>query len=203
MKIDKIVTSTIEQEAQFIGMTLLSKEEYKLYAENIPAVNFWWWLRSPGNLSNRASIVGIVGCLDDYGNVYDTIGSVRPALFLNPLFSSLEVGDKFKFYNHNWTMIANEYALCDEAFCKMKFRKNRQEENANIYNTSGIKEYLDSEWAKMKDDKEQPTVDIVPIVRCKDCMFWHDDGIITTCDVNIGHGFAKNWFCADGKRKEK
>lgn len=40
------------------------------------------------------------------------------------------------------------------------------------------------------------------LVRCKDCKYWHDDGIMTTCDKNIGHGFPSDYFCADGERRK-
>lgn len=43
---------------------------------------------------------------------------------------------------------------------------------------------------------------LVEIVTCKDCKHWHDDGIMTTCDKNIGHGFPKDYFCAESEGKE-
>ena len=49
-----------------------------------------------------------------------------------------------------------------------------------------------------------PTIDAVPIVRCKDCK--HRDPEDGRCDS--GHGIRWNlprpddWFCADGERKE-
>lgn len=43
---------------------------------------------------------------------------------------------------------------------------------------------------------------LVEIVTCKDCKYWHDDGIMTTCDKNIGHGFPRDHYCADGERRE-
>ena len=46
-----------------------------------------------------------------------------------------------------------------------------------------------------------PTVDAVEVVRCKDCRFWHNDGIMTTCDRLFGNGYEANWFCANGERK--
>ena len=46
--------------------------------------------------------------------------------------------------------------------------------------------------------EEQPK----ELVRCKDCKHWHDDGIITTCDKNVGNGFKADWFCADGEPKD-
>ena len=43
---------------------------------------------------------------------------------------------------------------------------------------------------------------LVEIVTCKDCKHWHDDGIMTTCDKNIGYGFPQDYFCADAERRE-
>lgn len=47
-----------------------------------------------------------------------------------------------------------------------------------------------------------PTVDAVPVVRCRDCRFWHNDGIMTTCDRMIGNGYEANFFCANAERKD-
>ena len=46
-----------------------------------------------------------------------------------------------------------------------------------------------------------PTVDRPEIVRCKDCKFWNNDGIITTCEKHIGNGYPGDWFCADGEHR--
>ena len=43
---------------------------------------------------------------------------------------------------------------------------------------------------------------LVEIVTCKDCKYWHDDGIMTTCDKNIGNGLPRDYFCADGERRK-
>lgn len=40
------------------------------------------------------------------------------------------------------------------------------------------------------------------IVTCKNCKYWHDNGISSTCDKNIGHGFPEDYFCANGERKQ-
>lgn len=62
------------------------------------------------------------------------------------------------------------------------------------------------------------TVDAVPVVRCKDCEHWHED--IGGCDIHShfqsSNGefchpwessdwkmFTPDYFCADGKRREK
>lgn len=50
--------------------------------------------------------------------------------------------------------------------------------------------------------KDAPTVDVVSVVRCKDCKYGID------WDGRLGckwHGFYQtepNWFCADGERSE-
>ena len=45
----------------------------------------WWWLRSPGNLSDDAANVRNVGTILIYGDsVISVAGGVRPALWLNP-----------------------------------------------------------------------------------------------------------------------
>lgn len=43
---------------------------------------------------------------------------------------------------------------------------------------------------------------LVEIVTCKDCKHWHNDGIMTTCDKNIGHGFPSDYFCADTEKRK-
>lgn len=46
-----------------------------------------------------------------------------------------------------------------------------------------------------------PTVDAVPITRCKDCK-WYDAEL--HCKLNgFGCGMSPDWFCADGKKEEE
>lgn len=46
------------------------------------------------------------------------------------------------------------------------------------------------------DEDISPTVDAVPVVRCKDCK--HYMTIHCTCD---GCCISPDWFCADGERR--
>ena len=52
----------------------------------------------------------------------------------------------------------------------------------------------------------QPTVDVVPVVRCKDCKYRRGDGFCKKYQRNIDGSttmwFApdNDWFCADGER---
>lgn len=43
------------------------------------------------------------------------------------------------------------------------------------------------------------TVDAVPVVRCKDCFFYHDD---CSCGLNGGTGWAPDDYCSHGTPKE-
>lgn len=49
-----------------------------------------------------------------------------------------------------------------------------------------------------------PTVDAVPVVRCKDCKWFRDsNGIDGFCYCDrIYRRCGTHWFCADGERKE-
>lgn len=44
---------------------------------------------------------------------------------------------------------------------------------------------------------DAPTVDAVPVVRCRDCEHWDD----TWCDINEDY-FEDDDFCSYGERKE-
>ena len=54
----------------------------------------------------------------------------------------------------------------------------------------------------------QPTTDVVEVVRCKECKYWHREihnGIeyfnYSSCDLNH-YGDGHNFYCADGERKD-
>lgn len=53
----------------------------------------------------------------------------------------------------------------------------------------------------LRSEKECPTVDAVPVVRCKDCIFrGKDNGNAVYCMVlNIFR--VKDFYCADGERR--
>ena len=50
--------------------------------------------------------------------------------------------------------------------------------------------------------KEQPTVDAVPVVRCRECRWRHDDSStmwLPCMEIKT----SDDWFCADGERRTK
>lgn len=56
--------------------------------------------------------------------------------------------------------------------------------------------------AMLDNIKDAPTVDAVPVVRCKDCRFGiaHKYGIY--CPL-LAYTRPGDWFCANGERKRK
>ena len=48
---------------------------------------------------------------------------------------------------------------------------------------------------------EAPTIEAVPVVRCGECIYWHEHEWYNTCDKHIGHGFVDDYFCKDGERR--
>jgi hypothetical protein len=56
-----------------------------------------------------------------------------------------------------------------------------------------LKDIISDTWVIDRID-EQPTVDAVPVVRCRDCQY---RGSTAECLER-----DDDWFCADGKRRE-
>lgn len=46
-----------------------------------------------------------------------------------------------------------------------------------------------------------PTVDAVPVVRCKDCIYWYDGMCGRYCTLDQKE-HSESYYCADGERKD-
>ena len=149
MEIMKHVVIKESQDIQIKEVTLLSREEYNANIDLIPPANGWWWLRSPGSRQYYAAFVDICGSLNYYSYVSDDRGGVRPALRICNPYSSLVPGDKFDLAGHVWTVISDELALCDESIGETSFRFDTNASDANIYEKSDIRIWLEN-WAKEK-----------------------------------------------------
>ena len=57
----------------------------------------------------------------------------------------------------------------------------------------------------VSDIKNAPTIDAVPVVRCKDCIHSYDDlcGLCCTCGLYVDCVVQPEFYCADGKKKGK
>ena len=150
MNIRKEIVSHENLGVNFLGLTLLSKEEYSEIKGFLPSPEFyWWWLRSPGQEN------GCVLSVDCYGGFRSVgagvVGAVRPALILSPDSTNLELGDKFEFFGKNWLVVSEKYALCSEFLSPMVFREKWRVTNASNYEKSDIKKYLDELWEEWKN----------------------------------------------------
>lgn len=145
MKVEKYVKESCE--INIDGITLLSIEEYEACKQYIPLLSRWWWLRSPGSSSKSASGV------NDHGRVYSdgyyvnsNIVVVRPALKISNLeASNLQIGDKFRLFDYDWTVISEEYALCDGSIGNHCFRMDYTAEDAIVYEASDVKRFVE-DW---------------------------------------------------------
>lgn len=140
MKVKKQVTGYVETSIEVTDISILSANEYKTAEKNIPLVNGWWWLRSPGDGAHSAVCVRPSGDICDCG-CHD-IGGVRPAIRINPKYVDLQIGDKVQLEGCTLTYISEGILLCDYIMIKMPFRKDWDAKDANCYEASDIAAYL-------------------------------------------------------------
>ena len=55
-----------------------------------------------------------------------------------------------------------------------------------------------SKYKVAYSDEMPPTVDAVPVIRCKDCMWWHEHG-----QYGCSHDFGADDYCSKAERKEE
>lgn len=118
---------------------LLSTEEYEKYKDKIPTINCWWWLKSPGNLSNHIACVRTDGSISNLGNYVDGDDvAVRPALrFSAP---STTIGERKLFFDFPWVVIDKGLAIAE-----VPIGFHRFDVESNDYEKSEIRKFL-FEW---------------------------------------------------------
>lgn len=126
---------------------LLTREERKCTFEGRPCD---WWIRTPCDSTHYVYTVdGVSGeILSDDGDYWvDDWACVRPALKLFGCWRSrgFDVGDMLDFCGYKFKIISNEYALCENAVDCKPFRTAADADDANIYEASDMKDYVD-EW---------------------------------------------------------
>lgn len=134
---------------EITGITLLAAEEARALPGDIRSIGKSWWLRSPGYYDYYAEFVYSDGLVCQIGDFVHFEHGVRPALVFNPESSNLSEGDHFEAAGHTWTVIAKNKALCDGIIGKCAFRANYRTVNANNFETSDIKKFLDK-WFEQK-----------------------------------------------------
>ena len=146
MKVDKIIKKIQKVDVNISEITLLSVEEYEKYIDNIPKYDEWWWLRSPGNDSYYAAVIDGDGSVCYGGDgVGDDDDAVRPIIILQS--NNFQIKDNFILAGHIWTLIDNDKAICNDGIGNTYFRRNWQASDANDYEVSDIKKWLEN-WAK-------------------------------------------------------
>lgn len=143
-------------------ITLLSKEEYKQNEDIIPLINVeGWWLRSHSkHYANDIHFIwGEDGEIDSYGLVAEKALAIRPALQISKSMS-LTPGDKLEIFGKSWTVLNDNLVLCDTAINNMLFRKDYNISDANNYETSDIKTYLDN-WLNKELEKNGYTAKLI------------------------------------------
>ena len=140
---------------QIQSATLLSVEEYEKYRKMIPPVKEDWWLRSQGYYDTSAAFVhGVNGLVLSCGDLVLRRFGVRPALrILNP--ESLMPGDKFAFGGQTFTYLGEGLAICDDIVKKCAFRKDWGALDANNYEKSDVKAYVENWFEKAKEKETE------------------------------------------------
>lgn len=147
MKVKKIITVTKSVDFDIVSATLLTVQEAKqLPQEILTAAHDSWWLRSPGDEDRYAACVfGEDAHIYDDGEYVDMRLGVRPVIIFKS--SELGVGDKFKAFDYEWTVISSNMALCNNVIGRSPFCKAWKASDANDYEKSDIKEYVDNWFA--------------------------------------------------------
>lgn len=138
-----------EETVRITDISLLSTSEYKKLKKRIKPLkvvcdkhrsinDYSWWLRTKTSYEECYPTV-----LKD-GSIYDKNPewckrAVRPVV---KVITSLNIGDKFQWKNHVWTVISDKYALCDDA---ISYKPINSENNRNLeFAISDLKKYLKS-----------------------------------------------------------
>ena len=125
---------------------LLSEEEYLHYKKGIPVISTWWWLRSPGNLSDDAALVGGDGSVNRLGDhVSRSSDAVRPALnleHLDYLKSNAYTNSTFP-YRFTWAGVTWRTLEKDKvAVAEMPIFFSKFDDESNDYESSFIRNKL-------------------------------------------------------------
>ena len=138
------------------GATLLSVDEAKkLLSEEDREYSNWWWLRSPGYSQGYAASVNLDGSVHYCGDDVDYADDcVRPALKINLESSGLTIGDTFSFGGKTFKIISDDLAFCLEDIGTHCFRKDWKAPDANVYEASDVKRFVDAWFEKAMREKE-------------------------------------------------
>lgn len=160
MEADRIITIKEKVDLDIQQITLLLADEVSSLSESVLATESWWWLRSPGNNPSRVACVDNDGSVFTYGCNVNYGYGVRPALRINKLkHLGFNVGDKIEVGDESWTVISEDLALCDRIVGASAFRWASTAPDANVYEKSDIKMWLD-QWTLEKGIVTQENIEL-------------------------------------------
>lgn len=146
--VKRIITIAKEFDFNILEATLLTLEETdKILPKRLLPYNNWWWLKTPSCYSCHVVCVSSSGFTVYPGNIVDFANNVvRPVLVISNLESSgLKIGDTFEFGGQKFEIISDDKAFCLGDIGTCVFRKDNEAPDANVYEKSDIKKYID-EW---------------------------------------------------------
>lgn len=136
LKIKKIEINEVDE------IILLSVEEARKIPQNILACGDWWWLRSSGHRQGDAALVSRGGIVHPRGYCVNfDYCAIHPAFRLNNL--NAKIYDKVMIGKTWCTVIDEGLALTDYSICKRRF-----DEKSNNWESSELKEFINSEGFK-------------------------------------------------------
>lgn len=149
-KIKALLPNRQETELEIEEVTLLSVDEATRIPKRLLKNRDYWWLCSPGRLCDFS----VVACVDgDDGYIYDDglfvkyAHDVRPALRVRNLGSlNLKVGTVVRINDCSYYVIPGDMLLSKKYIGECSFRKDWKAPDANAYEKSDIKKFVD-DWA--------------------------------------------------------
>lgn len=149
----KTITTEINADLDIIEATLLTITEVRKLPERLKIYNDWW-LKTPGSYSCYAAFVNYHGLIGYEISCDDFM--VRPALIISNLEPfSLKIGDTFVFGGAEFEIISNSKALCSTYIGFSAFRDDWRADDANDYEKSDIKKYIDEWFEKSKKENNK------------------------------------------------
>lgn len=141
MKIERIEMTKTPMDIAITEARLLTKEEAEALPERLRRyLDFWWTSTADAEYTFRAWMMNGNLCYLIKRNVnVETVA--RPALIFE--LSSLKIGDRFIVADLEFEVISEGLAFCTTDIGKCAFRKDWDAKDANQYEASDIKKYID------------------------------------------------------------
>ena len=150
MKVTRIITQELDLE--ITEATLLTIEEARKLPGRLRRYDEWWWLKSPGLCSNYVAFVDNGGFVNSFGDYAFVDNIVRPVLIISNFESTdLKIGDTFEFGGEQFEIISDGKAFCLGDIVYKEFREDPDAPDANDYEKSDVKKYIDDWFEKVKE----------------------------------------------------